>query len=76
MVTKNGFDILHRTHQPGISERRAAWFIKWIRQVPNSERIDITTFEEGLKRVMYVARETEYERSSLGAFLSFPLLTS
>ena len=28
-----GFELLHRTFQLGISERRAAWYIRWTRQV-------------------------------------------
>ena len=65
-VTWVGFELLHRTRQFGISQRRADWFRKWTTEVASSSSLHMASFEEGLGRVMYVAGAPEYERPFLG----------
>ena len=60
-----GFELLLRSHKLGISQRRAEWFTRWTREVAQAGHINISTFEEGLGRVMYVAGALEYERPFL-----------
>ena len=47
------FELLHRTYLLGKSQRRAEWFARWTRDVSRSDHVHMTTFEEGLGRVMY-----------------------
>ena len=60
-----GFEILNRTYKLGISERRCQWFVRWTREVAESDHVQMTNFEEGLDRVMHVVGALEYEA---GAF--------
>ena len=72
VVTWVGFEHLHRMHQLGISQRRAAWFIKWTRQM-RSQTVNSISLEDELGRVMFVAGALEYERpfpGTLSRFLS------
>ena len=70
-VTWVGFELLHRTRQLGISQRRADWFRKWTTEVASSSSVHMASFEEGLGRVMYVAGALEYERPFLGPLYRF-----
>ena len=70
-VTWVGFELLHHTYHLGISERRAAWFVKWAEEVASSDSINTASFEEGLGRLMYVAGALEYERPFLSPLYSF-----
>ena len=51
-VTWVGFELFHSTYL-GISERRAARFIKWA-EVASSDTVNTANFEEGLSRLMHV----------------------
>ena len=66
-----GFEILHRSYQLGISERRSQWFFRWTREVADSDYVQMTNFEEGLGRVMYAVGALEYERPFLGPLYRF-----
>ena len=57
-----GVELLHRSSQLGITQRRADWFIRWSREVGSATHINTTRFEEGLGRIMYVVGALEYER--------------
>ena len=70
-VTWVGFELLHSTYHLGISERRAAWFIKWAKEVTSSDTVNMTNFEDGLGRMLYVARALEHERPFLSPLYSF-----
>ena len=70
-VTWVGFELLHRTRQLGISQRRADWFRRWTTEVASSSSVHMASFEEGLGRVMYVAGALEYERPFLGPLYRF-----
>ena len=59
------FELLHRSDKLGISQRRAEWFTRWTREVAQAGHINISNFEEGLGRVMYVVAALEYERPFL-----------
>ena len=52
----------HSSYQLGISQRRAARFIKWTRTTAEQETVHMAKFEEGLGRVMYVTGALEHER--------------
>ena len=69
-----GFEILNRTYKLGISERRCQWFVRWTREVAESDHVQMTNFEEGLGRVMYVVGALEYERPFLGPLYRFLML--
>ena len=74
-VTWVGFELLHRTRQLGISQRRADWFRKWTTEVASSGSVHMASFEEGLGRVMYVAGSLSTRGlfwSSLSFHLSSP----
>ena len=62
VVTWEGFELRHRSCQLGLSERRAQWIINWTKKIAASTSVNVSTFEEGLGRVMYVAGALEYER--------------
>ena len=64
-VTWVGFELLHRSHSLGISQRRAQWFTRWCREVAASGHVLMNNFEEGLGRIMYVAGALEFERPFL-----------
>ena len=70
-VTWVGFELLHRTRQLGISQRRADWFRRWTTEVARSSSVHMAGFEEGLGRVMYVTRALEYERPFLRLLWKF-----
>ena len=59
------FELLHRSHSLGISQRRAQWFTRWCREVAASGHVLMNNFEEGLGRIMYVAGALEFERPFL-----------
>ena len=46
--------LIHRSDQLGISERRAQWIINWTQKIAASTSVNVSTFEEGLGRVMHV----------------------
>ena len=56
-----GFELIRRCYQLGISQRRAEWFTRCTRYEAQSDHVHMTTFEEGLGRVMYVVGASEYE---------------
>ena len=67
----SGFELLLRSRKLGISQRRVEWFTRWTREVVQAGHINISTFEEGLGRVMYVAGALEYERPFLAPLYKF-----
>ena len=75
-VTWVGFELLHHTYHLEISERRAAWFVKWAEEVASSDSINTASFEQGLGRLMYVAGALEYERPFLSPLYSFLSLSA
>ena len=78
MVTRcRGWDLielLHRSHKIGLTERRAQWFQKWTRVVKDAGYVHMSSFEEGLGRVMYVAGALEYERPFVSPLYRFVTL--
>ena len=66
-----GLELLHRSHQLGISERRANLFTRWTREVAASEHVHMTKYEEGLGGITYVAGALDYERPFLGPLYRF-----
>ena len=70
-VTWVGFELLHRTRQPGISQGRADWFRRWTTEDPSSSSVHTSSFEEGVGQVMYVAWALKFERPFLGPLYKF-----
>ena len=66
-----GCEILLRSRCVGISSRRAEWFIRWAEKVADSRAVHMATFEEGLGRIMFVARALERERHLLALLYKF-----
>ena len=71
VVSWVGFELLHRCHKIGLTERRAAWFVRWTREIAAQKTVNLTQFEEGLGRVMYVAGALQYERPFLAPLYKF-----
>ena len=71
VVSWVGFELLHHSRSLGISERRAQWFINWTREVAAAEHVLMSSFEEGLGRIMYVARALKFERPFLAPLCKF-----
>ena len=69
-VTWVGFELLHRSHSLGISQRRAQWFTRWCREVAASDHV-LNNFEEGLGCIMCVAGALKFERPFLAPFYRF-----
>ena len=44
-----------RTDHLGISERRSQWMIRWAQKILDSASVNVSAFEEGLGRAMFVA---------------------
>ena len=59
VVSWVGFELLHSSYLLGISERRAAWFVKWTRTTAEQETVHMAKFEEGLGRVTFVTGALE-----------------
>ena len=70
-VTWVGYELLHRSYELGISVRRAEWFVRWSREVASTTFINVSNFEEGLGRIMYVLGALEFERPFLGPLYRF-----
>ena len=66
-----GFELLHRSYNVGLSERRAQWFQRWTRETVESGCVHMSDFKEGLGRVMYVAGALEFERPFLSPLYRF-----
>ena len=74
IVTWVGFELLHRSFQLGISQRRAEWFTRWTRELSNSDFVNMTASEQGLGRVMNVVSALECERPFLAPLYKFMCL--
>ena len=66
-----GFELLHSSSCLGISQRRADWFVKWSLEIASSTYVNMSRFEEGLGRIMFVARALEYEKPFMGPLYRF-----
>ena len=68
-----GFELLYRSRQVGISQRRAEWFIRWTRETADLEYVHLTSFEE-VGNIIYVAGVLEYERPFSDLLYTFPTI--
>ena len=50
-----GFELLHRSHQLGMSARVPEWVVRWSKEIAELKTVNKTTYEEGLGRTMHVA---------------------
>ena len=55
----------------GISKLRGDWFVKWTTEIANSTCVNMSQYEEGLGRIMFVAGALEYEKLFLGPLCRF-----
>ena len=69
-----GFELLHRTFQLGLTERDAQRLQKWMNEIADAGHVHMSTLEEGLGRVMYVAGALEYGRPFLSPLCRFLVL--
>ena len=65
-----GLELLHSSSCLGISQRRADWFVKWSLEIAYTY-VNMSRFEEGLGRIMFVAGAQEYEKPFLGPLYRF-----
>ena len=70
-MARVGFELLHAKSDLGISQLGADWFIKWTTEIANSTYINMSRFEGGLGRIMFVAGALEYEKPFLGPLYRF-----
>ena len=52
-----GFELLLTEHALGLTERRAAWVVKWARETPAAKVVHVRAFEEALGRIVTGALE-------------------
>ena len=66
-----GFELLHCSLQLGISQRRAEWFTRWTLELSQSDFVNMTAFQQGLGRVMYVLGALGVREAALGSSVHF-----
>ena len=62
---------VHASSELGISQRRADWLVKWTLEIANSTFVNMSRYEEGLGRIMYVVGALECEKPFLGPLYRF-----
>ena len=60
-----GFELLLKEHALGLTERRAAWVVKWARETTAAKVTHVRAFEEALGRVVFATRALELLRPFL-----------
>ena len=58
-----GFELLLKEHALGLTERRAAWVVKWARETAVASVIHVRAFEEALGRIVFAVSALELLRS-------------
>ena len=61
-LTWVGFELLRKSSRLGISRRRSEWFCRWCEETATAEKINTSSFEEGL---------LEHERAFLSPLVQF-----
>ena len=69
-----GFGLLYRSHQLGISQRRAEWFIKCTRDVAEMAFFSMSSSEGDLGEIMFVPSALEYEWLFFGPLYRFLMI--
>ena len=69
-----GLELSHSTHQLGITEKRAAWFIQWTQEHSAKRFVHMARYEEGLGRLMFVAGALEFERPFLAPLYKYMVM--
>ena len=62
-----GFELLLKEHSLGLTERRAAWVVKWARETADAIVIHVRSFEEALGRMVFATSALELLRPSCAA---------
>ena len=60
-----GFELLHRSHQLGLPQRRTEWFISWTAELASSRIVHMASFKEGLGRITCTGVRTAFVRAAL-----------
>ena len=60
-----GFELLLKEHALGLTERRAAWVVKWARETAAAKVIHVRSFEEALGKMVFATGAPELLRSFL-----------
>ena len=66
-----GFELLLREHALGLTERRAAWVVKWARETAAAKVIHLRAFEEALGRIVFATGALELLRPFLAPLYAF-----
>ena len=60
-----GFELVLKEHALGLTERRAAWVVKWARETAAAKVIHFRAFEEALGRIVFATSALELLRPFL-----------
>ena len=66
-----GFKLLLKEHALGLTERRAAWVVKWARETAAAKVIHVRAFEEALGRTVFATSALELLRPFLSPLYAF-----
>ena len=66
-----GFEMLLRENSLGISEARAAWFVRWARELVRKGVVDTGAMEGGLGRLVYISGALVHESPFLAPLYGF-----
>ena len=66
-----GFELLLREHALGLTERRAAWVVKWARETASAAVVHVRAFEEALGRIVFATSALELLRPFLSPLYAF-----
>ena len=66
-----GFELLPKEHALGLTERRAAWVVKWARETAAAKVIHVRAFEEALRRIVFATSALELLRPFLSPLYAF-----
>ena len=66
-----GFELLLKEHALGLTERRAAWVVKWARETASAAVVHVRAFEEALGRIVFATSALELLRPFLSPLYAF-----
>ena len=66
-----GFELLLKEHALGLTERRAAWAVKWARETASAAVVHVRAFEEALGRIVFATSALELLHPFLSPLYAF-----
>ena len=66
-----GFELLLKEHALGLTERKAAWVVKWARETAATRVIHVRAFEGALGRIVFATSALELLRPFLAPLYAF-----